>query len=281
MIISSLQLATILAAMGIGLIAAAISYRYWFVPLRRFAGRLTLPLCTPRVALVVVGVLGSGLVTTGGLMAVAYDPVPPMELASVLDESPMPEVAVETAVRATTDRGRPITMLKPVVPRDAATLLDMERRQLANRFRNECLLRESQPDDASNCFGWVFTGGRYWVDASEVPHILADNGYRIVRTPWPGDVTVYRNSDGEPLHIAVVRAASRNGPVLVAGKIGWMGVFTHKVEETPYGQAFVYYRSTRRSHTLAGLPITVGSPDMPRGPRPVGPSNPGQGPRAS
>src|SRR5262249_33256339 len=45
---------------------------------------------------------------------------------------------------------------------------------IAHRFPLT-LIRTAGPDPASNCHGWVFAGGRFWIDGSDVEIILADN----------------------------------------------------------------------------------------------------------
>ena len=114
------------------------------------------------------------------------------------------------------------------------------------------MIRMGPAADRCNCHGWVFTGGRYWLGAADVEHILADNGYRPVSDPHPGDVVIYRTG-GLITHTAVVRAAGGGGPVLIEGKWGWLGVFLHVPEGSWYGREYTYYRSPRPGHLLAGL----------------------------
>ena len=111
-------------------------------------------------------------------------------------------------------------------------------------------------DDTSNCHGWVFTGGRSWVGNDEVDRILADNGYEAVDDPRPDDLVIYRH-DSSVKHTAVVRAVVPNESVLVEGKWGWMGLFIHPVDQSPYGVEFTYYRSARSGHLLQGLAVNV------------------------
>src|SRR5262249_33273989 len=108
----------------------------------------------------------------------------------------------------------------------------------------------------SNCHGWVFAAGRYWVPGNAVEAILRDNGYAEVTAPRPGDLAVYRGSDGGVSHTAGVRDVSDGMPVLVEGKWGALGVFLHPADKSPYGTDVRFYRSPRHGHTLAGIEPT-------------------------
>jgi hypothetical protein len=106
-----------------------------------------------------------------------------------------------------------------------------------------------------NCHGWIFTGGRYWIPVEDVDLILDDNGYGRVPAPVPGDLAIYRDADGTPVHTGVVRAGGGDGPVLIESKWGGMGRFVHPPQVHPYGETTItYYRSPRRGHLLRGLP---------------------------
>jgi hypothetical protein len=98
----------------------------------------------------------------------------------------------------------------------------------------------------------VYTGGRYGVSGADVDSILADNGYRGVADPRPGDLVVYRQA-GAVAHSAVVRYVSPGLPVLVEGKWGAAGVYLHAAGESVYGTEFTYYRADRPTHVLGGL----------------------------
>ena len=68
----------------------------------------------------------------------------------------------------------------------------------------------------------------------------------------PGDLVVYRTADtGLVAHAAVVRYATDGMPTLVEGKWGWMGVFLHPIDRSPYGTNYACYRSPRATHQLA------------------------------
>ena len=167
-------------------------------------------------------------------------------------------------VEAVTDRGARLELTFPVAPMNAAELAQRERGMLAGLGAVEETIRRGPPDDRTNCFGWVFAGGRYWLTYRSVDVALADNGYRAVTAPMPGDVVVYRDTaTGRTAHAAVVRYVTEGQPVLVEGKWGWAGVFLHEVDRSPYGSAYTYYRTPRATHQLA---LTGGTESAPDGP---------------
>jgi hypothetical protein len=109
-------------------------------------------------------------------------------------------------------------------------------------------------DAAYNCYGWVFTGGRYFIGRTDVEAILHDNQYEIVEEPTPGDIIVYRDVADMIVHVGVVRATGTGNFVLIESKMGWMGRrLLHPPELQSYSQIYTYYRSPREGHLLAGL----------------------------
>jgi hypothetical protein len=202
-----------------------------------------------------------GLAATG--VAVALGAVAWHEAAyeAVIDRSEHDLAAVTerpptrpASAAATTDRGTPVAVLEATDPRARAELAALEERFLEVNHAGDRVIRRQPADDRANCHGWVFTGGRFWVSGSEVETILAENGYRPVADPRPGDLVVYRR-DGAVAHTAVVRYVSPGMPVLVEGKWGATGVYLHAADESIYGTAFTYYRADRATHVLAGLDV--------------------------
>jgi hypothetical protein len=115
------------------------------------------------------------------------------------------------------------------------------------------VIRLREPNPASNCYGWVFTGGTFCVAGEQVDTILADNGYEPIETVARGDLIVYRDSSGLPAHIGVVCFVGADGIVLVESKSGPLGVFLHTPYMQPYGRQFGFWRSSRPGHRLRGL----------------------------
>jgi hypothetical protein len=155
---------------------------------------------------------------------------------------------------ATTDRGRPIALAAVDGPREKAVLVARERKLLETLGYSERFIRTGPANDACNCHGWVFTGGRYWLSPDDVSRILEDNGYAEVSNPRVGDLVIYRKS-GTIIHSALVRAAESNSNVLVESKWGWMGSFLHRVSDTCYGHDFTFYRTSRPSPVVDIRPL--------------------------
>lgn len=102
----------------------------------------------------------------------------------------------------------------------------------------------------SNCHGWVFTGGRYWIPIESVDTILNDNGYKLVPTPLADDLIVYRGDDGRPVHTGIVKAVGDDGFVLVESKWGKQDIFWHTRDQQAFGTRFEYWHADRDGHLL-------------------------------
>lgn len=176
------------------------------------------------------------------------------DMAVLEVEAYKPEGAPPVSVRAVTDRGTEVHVRQTTVPRDPSTMDPIEEKTLRDQNLLGSVIRRQPADDRSNCHGWVFTGGQFWVTGEEVEAILSENGYREVPTPKPGDLVIYRSQNGSPSHTAVVRYVGDGLPVMVEGKWGWMGVFLHPVDKSSYGTRYQFYSSPRRGHLLAGVP---------------------------
>jgi len=130
--------------------------------------------------------------------------------------------------------------------------MDAERRALTGMGFSERLIRTGPATEVTNCHGWVFTAGEYWLAPDDVELILTDNNYESVSEPGPGDLVIYREGS-KLLHSGVVRTLMNDGSILVESKWGWMGTFIHPVGGTCYGRGVTYYHSLRGGHTLTGL----------------------------
>src|SRR5438067_11528152 len=82
----------------------------------------------------------------------------------VEDGSPMP-----------TDGGTPVRLDHVSAPRGAAELGALEREVLGALGRATRLIQTQPADDRSNCFGWVLTGGRYWLGEEDADVVLRDH----------------------------------------------------------------------------------------------------------
>jgi hypothetical protein len=210
-----------------------------------------------RYALLTVGgiglAIGSVVVYERADDAVMADDMAEMEFMH--SHLPTTPVARE---KAATDRGTPIVLQEPVGSRDSQSLSDLEERIFSRSSLKDLVIRHGAADDRSNCHGWVFTAGRFLVRGIDVDVILKDNSYSEHRQPQPGDLVIYRTLSGSIAHTAVVQYVTKGEPVLVRGKWGNLGVFTHPVDKSPYGAEYTFYRSPRTGHLLATTPVSTG-----------------------
>jgi hypothetical protein len=176
------------------------------------------------------------------------------DFSEIADSLTMPSLQPATEVQAYTDRGRPVPLFHTTADGPPRDMLLRENRALHDFGRR--LIRTAPPDAVSNCHGWVFAEGQFWLHGSEVDGILVDNGYRAVPVPQPGDIALFRNEQGVVQHSALVRAAAEDGLVLVEGKWGVLGRYIHAPADQIYSQRWTYYHSERhggaRLHGLGG-----------------------------
>ncbi len=161
----------------------------------------------------------------------------------------LPEREPDGDRQLVTDRGQAIPLLRLKMPLARGTIDAMERRAVALIGLKPGTVRTGPADDATNCHGWVFARGQSIVTNADVDTILADNDYRIVDRPVPGDLAVYRKS-GAVCHTAIVRVAEPGQTVIVEGKWSWMGVFREAVDRSIYGNDYAFYRTSRPDHTV-------------------------------
>lgn len=115
------------------------------------------------------------------------------------------------------------------------------------------VLHVGPPNPQFNCHGFVFTAGRYVIEGADVPTILDDNGYKVVQKPQPGDVVVYRDTEGNVVHTGLVHSIGIDASILIESKWGSFARYIHAPLDQPYGQTPVYYHTARSSHHLLGL----------------------------
>ncbi len=151
---------------------------------------------------------------------------------------------------AVTDHGHAVLVQHPLAFR---THEDTDEHKLRNSNLLLSAIRLTPADETCNCHGWVFAGGKYWIGGSQVDQILDENGYHSVSTPKVGDLVIYRASNGDVTHSAVVTATPEGLPALLESKWGCLGVFIHPMNKSPYGTDFTIYHSNRTGHVLAGL----------------------------
>src|SRR5262245_101697 len=147
---------------------------------------------------------------------------------------------------ARTDCGRTIPLYRVETGpgyREAETPEDLPGRDIA---------RTAPASAESNCHGWVFADGHYWIDSDQIDDILEDNCYAEVSTPQVDDVIVYRTAGGVA-HTGIVRQVSADGSVVVESKWGTQGRFLHAPADQPFWRSWSYYHSPRQGHRLDGL----------------------------
>jgi hypothetical protein len=168
--------------------------------------------------------------------------------------APPPNFVSVESCSALTDAGTPIPvfLIGPgSAPQPNSTT---EENRISQRRLNHKLIQMGPATDDSNCHGWVFTGGRYWVPGNSVDRILKDNGYRVVSQPAGGDLAVFRNQGGEITHTGVVHSVGGDGVVLVESKWGRLGRYIHTCADHIYDDnSCGYYRSSRSGHVLRGI----------------------------
>ena len=163
-----------------------------------------------------------------------------------------PQTKPAARTPAATDRGTPIVLKEAAEHREPSTLLEPEEKTLRASPIRDHMIRRSAPFDGSNCHGWVFAGGKFYLSPDDVEAILKENGYQEVHQPLPGDLVVYRQG-GVVAHTALVRYVTEGQPVLVEGKWGVLGVYLHPADKSFYGTEYTFHRSARSGHLLVGL----------------------------
>jgi len=171
--------------------------------------------------------------------------------------APKPKLAREVVL--VTDQGLRISaFVKP--PSAACTSArDEEVRQL-RQFENR-VVASAAPSNKSNCHGWVFAGGQFSIQGTDVERILKDNGYTEVQRPAWGDLIVYRDPTDVIAHTGIVKGTGADGRVLVESKWGYLGRYIHEPQVQPYGNRFRFYRSDREGHLLLGAHAADGPTD--------------------
>ncbi len=217
--------------------------------------RVARAVCRPAVAWGLLLAAGLGTVVAAGAVYESADQDMidrEMHTLALIVYSPPLEVVDQAA----TDRGTPVALKRPSAVRGAEELSVTEETVLREPGARERVIRRQPADEGTNCHGWVFTGGKFWVPGESVERILEDNGYQPVSSPRPGDLAIYR-SGGSVVHTGVVRYTADGLPALVESKWGGLGVFLHQVDQSVYGGEYTYYRSPRPGHLL-GYPSSPG-----------------------
>jgi hypothetical protein len=158
--------------------------------------------------------------------------------------------------QAMTDEGRSVSLFHFKMH---STSTEIEQFIEQSERDHRQLIRLLAANPASNCHGWVFTGGQYGVRDSEVSLILTDHEYLELTQPADGDLAVYRRA-GQICHSGLVRLPHKQAPALIESKWGPLGVYLHAIDEHPFGGTCCFYRSPRPGHSLMLQPASSGRP---------------------
>lgn len=156
---------------------------------------------------------------------------------------PIPGKFVET------DKGRRLQLMRLVHVQEADD--EEEATYLRSLGLDHHLIQTGPRDDSYNCHGWVFADSKGWILGESVDSILEDNQYHTISKPQLGDVVLFRNSVRKVTHSSIVRAVLDDGTILIESKWGFLGRYTHTLEQHAYrSHQPVFYRSTRMGHRL-------------------------------
>lgn len=197
-------------------------------------------LLTPKLIWAVV--LGASMIASRYLAAHVLRSLDKEPVSNVVDLEDVPV----RATLATTDSGRAIALFHFKMH---STHEEVERFMRTTELQRSQIIRLLEANPASNCHGWVFTGGRYGIRDSDVRAIVADNAYVEVAEPQEGDLAVYAIGD-QVTHSGVVRLAGKHTPVLIESKWGPFGVYLHAADQQPFSGTCKFYRTVRRDHLL-------------------------------
>lgn len=240
---AALEFALLLTSLGAGMLASLI------LSLEHFASRSAFARCvhqflsrflTPRI--VWAAVLLASLVVSRYLAAnlVQSLDVPQEQHAVDLQDLPVLDR------HAYTDQGRPVALFHFTLHTSAE---EIERFMQASENQQRQVIRLADANPATNCHGWIFTGGEYGVRDSDVRAILDDNGYVAVEQPRDGDVAIYIR-DGQIVHAGLARQPQPQGPILVESKWGPFGLYLHPPDKQPFSGVCQFFRSPRAGHAI-------------------------------
>ena len=240
------------AACAAGAAALGISRQVWLPCLAAVAAMVAWELLTYRVARsAVLFLLGPAMILACGLHPDAASALPGPRHPAPSAEG-RPDVRTVWAV---TDAGTPVACEIVTASADVRAMASArETDRLRGYVGSMTLIRTSEAGAESNCHGWVFTGGRAWVGAEDVDRILKENGYVAVSEPRAGDVAIYRDENGTPVHTSLVRSILDDRTVLQESKWSYLGRFIHTADQHLYADhPCTYYRSARDGHCLKGI----------------------------
>ena len=199
-----------------------------------------------------------GTLLVVSIAAAAYAPFATGPVDADVPADLVVEYYMLESLAAVTDRGRelPLCAYKP-----SSSLKEQELAIIGIARYQHQLIRLAEPSSACNCHGWIYAGGQYAIRGRDIDTLLEDNDYQVVGEPQPNDLVIYRTSDHQVAHTALVRLVREDGAVFVESKWGPLGAYLHPVKDQPYGESFTYYRSRRAGHLVEVLPASSVPPE--------------------
>ena len=102
------------------------------------------------------------------------------------------------------------------------------------KWRGGLTLR-SLSNHTYNCVGMIFASRRAWIEIDYIEKIFVEDGYHQIQSNdvMIGDVVLYRDTSGQPTHVAQIMANEKIGTsqnIKVLSKWGQLGEFIHFVE---------------------------------------------------
>jgi hypothetical protein len=96
----------------------------------------------------------------------------------------------------------------------------------------------------TNCHGYTFADGEFWIEPNQVDSILCGDNYENVDSPQVGDIVIYRDKTGEAVHSAKVVSVSDTSVEVegISGIRDTMAVRTNVEDAWPRPSTFSYYR---------------------------------------
>lgn len=162
-------------------------------------------------------------------------------------------------VLALTDQGRPIELFaasRHSTGGSSTSSVDGESSPGA-RWLDEYggwyqVIATQEPQVGEGGHGLVFTAGRFQLRDESIAAILADNGYRQVALPAPGDLIVYRDGAQRIMHSGVVKFVADDGLVVIDSQLGAEQRVLHRPDGAGFAHfAHGFYRSSRGGHLLS------------------------------
>lgn len=121
------------------------------------------------------------------------------------------------------------------IQRDGTLIADDGKTEIGVRRNEE---PKKNPGFTTNCHGQTFADGKYWIPNDQVDLILDGDRYTPVDNPKEGDVAVYRDANGRPIHSGKV--ANNSGAISSLTGLGTLTSIAPPIP--PPGGSITYHR---------------------------------------